>query len=231
MSRFPTVLLLTLLGISIQSLNAQRLDYFGMEYGKTDLGNGIFSRIRFNEIASYFDFIEKNDARYFQRNKRGEIVLYFLLNDTVEELAVRAISPIPHLASPRSGNIASDSYIRNENKKQNGFDTEILLERYSGSRNPSVLNTPTDDWKWDFVDANGGIKPGETNSEIRLVQYDTESENQIIPGLYKISVTQHAGSELFGSLLVEVGCTKSLVHPKLSADLRDFSQFFQNEKE
>lgn len=226
MVRFLACLFITMLIQSID-VSGQRLEYYGKEYGKTTLEGGAIHRIRFDEIVSYFDFIEDNDVRYFYHHPKGEVTLYFWLDNKVNELAIRAISPIPKLVSPRTGNKVTDLYTKNEKNKENGFDTEIVVERAANINSRSDISILSDTSSWVFVDANGFSSSDINNhtipcSEVRLVQYDSESDFQINAGLYKISVTAHAGKKMHGSLLVEIGCTDFLSQPKVSSNPLDF---------
>jgi hypothetical protein len=183
--------------ITCMNCDAQRLDRFGKA-----------NRISYDRIATYFGYADSLSKPDEVRNDTGYYHMYFWLNDSVSELGVRMISPVPEVVMPDRGDLVSENYYENEKDKVNYFDPWISLERSNEiSILSDVAKTKTETWiPLAFNDDSAELfKQPSGNAYNSLLRIRSATA-----GLYRIRFTSYKKGKVRGSYLIQVGATKKM---------------------
>lgn len=121
-------LLFTILSLASSQAFGQRLDPF---LSKSHVANDgeVKEQLPYEKPIRYFDYIKQSDrADIIDSNYIG-YYHYLTLTETVNEIGIRLISPVPELASPNRGDIETESFTAlNHAKKTQWFDAGFILE-------------------------------------------------------------------------------------------------------
>ncbi len=155
----------------------------------------------YDYTQSYFEFIGDKNPFIKQVNDSDNYVIYFFLDDSLSELGIRVLSPIPPLTTPNKGNIATDEYSMHSTELNKGFDAHIALFRAVGNHKREELNLADDRYEWLTIAEN------DNNYEMRDYKNPLlRIENASIPaGLYMISIGSREYKKLKGSFLLQIG--------------------------
>ncbi|MEO5572000.1 MAG: LipL32 family surface lipoprotein [Bacteroidia bacterium] len=197
---------------------AQRLDKFVSETGKVVRINKEQS-IPYREVITYFGYIKPGSEPDEIRDSLNYYNFYFWLSDSVSEIGVRIISPVPDVVMPDRGDLTSENYFENEKNKENYFDTWISLERADSifTKGEALLNQKKINWM--LLGSNDDspelfVQPSGKNSN-SLVRIVSNPVNRLSRGLYKIAFTSPKQKELKGSYILQLGMTSKLQETKL----------------
>jgi hypothetical protein len=151
-------------------------------------------KIVYNDVKSYYGYIAPGAPADEVVEGKRVFYIYFALNDSLEELAVRLVHPVPDLAMPDKGDIVADEYYQHEHEQSASFDGRIFLQRCaSGSRDQLAKCR----WKMIFDDNAASV--------IRLY-----TKKDIIPAVYRIGITTAKPQEMQGGYLVQIGSTSMM---------------------
>lgn len=184
-------------------LYAQRLEQFGSDSGKRESG-GITHRIPYEKVISYFDFIDKDHSQLSSHKGQEEITFYFYLEDSLTELGLRVLSPVPELVTPKKGNYATNAFLDSSKNKNIGFDPVLKIKRSKSFVEKADLGRKDfiPDWVLLGENDNQNEMFRKEYALIRLVA--TADQNVLCPGLYCITITASKES-LRGSFLLQIG--------------------------
>lgn len=190
------LLFLLLFSIFVSTVYAQRTEPFCASKPKDKLIG-----TPYDYTQSYFEFIDNHNAFVKQVNDSDRYVIYFFLDDSLSELGVRVLSPIPPLTTPNKGNIATDDYSLHANELNKGFDAVIALFRATGTHSRNDLNLADENYSWFQIAFNDNNYENRDykNPLLRL-------ENTSIPaGLYMLTIGSREFKKLRGSFLLQIG--------------------------
>lgn len=190
------LLFLLLFSIFVSTAYAQRTEPFCASKPKDKLIG-----TPYDYTQSYFEFIDTHNAFVKQVNDSDRYVIYFFLDDSLSELGIRVLSPIPPLTTPNKGNIATDDYSLHANELNKGFDAQIALFRATGTHSRNDLNLADENYSWFQIAFNDNNYENSDykNPLLRL-------ENTSIPeGLYMLSIGSREFKKLRGSFLLQIG--------------------------
>ena len=189
-------LFLLLFAVAVSSASAQRTEPFSASAAK-----GRLTGTPYEYSQSYFEFIDSKNEFVKSINDSDQYILYFFIDDSLTELGIRVLSPIPGLTTPNKGNIATASYEAHSNELTKGFDANITLYKADGAANRSLLILDDRNYTWKLIAEN------DKNSELRdnknpLIRLENTS---IDAGLYMLSINSHSLKKLKGSFLLQIG--------------------------
>jgi hypothetical protein len=177
------------------------------------------NRNPYDTQGSYFEYI--GDENTFLQTEKGKEIytLYFFIEDTLTELGIRVLSPVPELTSPNKGHIATEDFLNCKNRSEgfNSFVSISIADHIHVIKELSGLATqPT----WKVIGENDDSKEMENpeNSLIRIVN----GKNNIFlwPGLYRIQISAPDKKELIGSFLLQTGTIPAVQLSPFVADWR-----------
>lgn len=203
----------------VVSSTGQRLERFGAETGMEER-NGIVHRSGYSGLVNYYGYIKHGASPDDMRNGKPVFYLYFYLNDTLPEIGVRLITPVPEVVFPDKGDIVSENYLQNENEKSGTFNSWIILERAYSIKSFADIATKLDKTGWLRLDQNDDADEllNKTNSLLRIKATDKQF---IPPGLYRVGISTLKNDEVKGGFLLQLGATIALPGVKLSPKAAD----------
>jgi hypothetical protein len=211
--------LIAILILLNQTSWAQRLEPFGSGGNKK---TGMNARsIPYENTLFYFECINDNNDFLVKDGKKEAYVMYFFLEDSLQEIGLRVLSPIPELVSPNRGHIVTANYLDSCDYKEKGFDPVLKISRSKKQFSRTELSQL--ETKPEFIllgenDNNDEMNVKE-NALIRL-QSNADSLN-LSPGLYSISISSATKNPMRGNFLLQIGTVPATRISPLSRDWRD----------
>ena len=191
------------LALSASTANAQRVDKFASN-GKV-----------YKPLITYFGYINPESMPDEILNGKNFYYLYFKIADTVPEIGVRIISPVPTVLMPDKGDLVAENYFDNEKDKTHYFDTWIAIERAIDLNQKDFSKSDTT-IKWiqlGFNDDSSELFPQPNgkynNSLLRLKTKPDDATKIAPPGLYRLRFTDNKNRQMFGSFVIQLGTTAS----------------------
>ncbi|MFN8153550.1 MAG: hypothetical protein U0Y08_04585 [Bacteroidia bacterium] len=197
-----SIFFLTGLLVCSISASAQRLAPFLSLSGNRGYP-AITNPIPYEKPQSRFEYIDSTCTFLIQKKTGWTYTAYFEVKDSLQELGIRVISPLPDLLSPRKGDIVTPAYESKPANAANGFKPEVyLFKAKPGDVNFVELEdmTPLQRRNW--------ISPG-----FRLV--DSGNGVKLAPGIYKLVIFTQDRKKPSGSFVVEFGSVPKIQMPVL----------------
>lgn len=215
--KLPLLSLLFLLLYSSLS-NAQRLPLFGSETSQRKYGEQV-NRNPYDASLSYFECIDSVNAFVVKENEKEFYTLYFFIEDTLTELGIRVLSPLPELTSPNKGHLATEDFYNSKNKNK-GFNSFLSISKADGLGKRNEFLQFKDEPTWKLMCENDDSKEMENpeNSLIRIV--NGKNNIYLWPGLYRIQISTSDKKELIGSFLLQTGIIPAIQLSPLVSDWR-----------
>ena len=193
-------------------VTAQRLDRFG-SVSSGLYRNGKPAGIAYQQYIRYFGFISEPTDVQDHPVRRTIGRLYFILTDSVTELGLRILSPVPQMAFPDKGDHVSENYFLNEKDKARFFNPQLRL--YLARPNPQLPAGQAEEWILLAENDNSRELPMQPdgkygNALLRLYDKKDPSKKSIAAGTYKIELLNADSTTCSGSYIIEAGCTSEL---------------------
>ena len=177
------------------------------------------NRNPYDTQGSYFEYI--GDENTFLQTEKGKEIytLYFFIEDTLTELGIRVLSPVPELTSPNKGHLVTEDFYTSKNKSK-GFNSLLSISKADEPEKRMELLQFNKEPTWKVIGENDDSKEMDNpeNSLIRIVN----GKNNIFlwPGLYRIQISAPDKKELIGSFLLQTGTIPAVQLSPLVADWR-----------
>jgi len=204
--------------ISHTSVLAQRLAPFGSETHLEKIGDRI-NRIPYESTLSYFECINVGNE-FVQMNKsKATYVIYFFVDDSLTELGIQVLSPVPELTSPNKGHIATEDFFNNCKNKNEGFNSFIRISKSESHYEQQMLVDLKTEPIWNLLGENDDSNEM-NNPENSLIRILNAKNNLFLsPGIYKVEISVSGKGALEGSFLLQAG---SIPAKKLSPIVSDW---------
>jgi hypothetical protein len=200
--------------------NAQRLSPFGSETNKREYGERV-SRSPYDASLSYFECIDSGSTFVMHENEKKFYTLYFFIDDTLTEVGVRVLSPVPELTSPNKGHFATEEFYNSKNRKK-GFNTFVSLTKAGTINSRSDLSFIKKEPDWFLIGQNDDSKEMDNpeNSLFRVI--NGKNNIHLSPGLYRIRISssEKDNANLIGSFLLQLGAIPGAPLSPLVSDWR-----------
>lgn len=196
-------ILLVLLNVA-SHLFAQRTNPF-----LSITGNRGFSDIKqsvpYNKGIGQFDYIDSTDALITRIDSVYAFPLYFELNDSLQELAFRIISPLPSNFSPNKSDRVTYRFDNSDLDKQVGFEAFLQLSRLVVSQQDST---------WLRLKDETPARLKEYSMEaIRIT--DKNGLSKIPPDIYQLLIKTKSPIRPHGYYAIQFGAMPSINFPAL----------------
>lgn len=211
---------LIFIGINWSTSDAQRLAPFGSETNTREYGERI-NRSPYDATVSYFECIDSGNAFVVKENEKEFYTLYFFIDDTLSEIGVRVLSPVPALTSPNKGHIATEEFYISKNRNK-GFNSWVSLNKAIAIINRNDLPVFKKEPDWLLIGENDDSKEMDNpkNSLFRIV--NGKNNIYLSPGLYRIRISssEKDKEKLIGSFLLQMGTIPAVQLSPLVSDWR-----------
>lgn len=197
-------LIVLLLFTNANQLFAQRTNPFLSITGNRGYPD-IKQAVPYNKGIGQFDFIDSTDVFIQKSDSVYSYALYFELNDSLQELGFRFISPLPANFSPNKGDRVSFSFDNTDDDKQIGFKANLQLCK---------LQVIQQDSTWiQLKDETPSRLKEKSNETIRIT--DKNGLKKIAPGIYRILITTKQAQRPFGYYAIQFGAIPFITFPAL----------------
>ena len=178
--------------------SAQRLERFGSNGISYTVIKTLYGTVPTHNISSVF----ANDTfTYF---------IFLWIPDSIKEIGIRMLSPVPELAMPDQGEMETPDYAERAGTKK-FFDPFIFLEQAQDASAPedAFAKNKTLHWKMlgqndNSTDVTAQPTGEKKNSLLRL--YDAPEKNiRLTRGLYRVCFRGYRGKQPAGTFLLQVG--------------------------
>jgi hypothetical protein len=199
------------------SAPAQRLDRFAMskfaaggERGVAyPLQKNFYAKFPSDTIPSYV----KNDTTYY--------FVYLWLPESVKELGLQIISPVPEFASAAKGDYEAEDYHDSLKKAGKYFAPKLLIERVLNINSPEEIFGKENKVAYRLVGRNDN--PDEKNHSLMRFGV-TEKDTALAPaGLYCITIASAENKKPEGAFVLQVGVTEIIAGLKLFRRADEFA--------
>lgn len=203
LSRASILILLLGVSIHVNSVQAQRLPPLLSQSDNSS------KPAPFQETVRYFDVVHQKHKQLYMKEDTTFYTLYFVLDDTLQELAVRLLSPLPELTSPNKGNIVREGYYAFDKKNSQGFNGRICLD---------LSSTTTDSTQWTSIPLLSDKNNRMGNSTWRL------HDRKLSPGTYRLRIFTTLPEKMRGAFMLETGSIPASVRlrPWFNAEQQDW---------
>ena len=209
------------------SLQAQRLGVFSAETGKYINSLGQEKRYPYTSVINYFGFIDSTwvPTDTLISTTKGNLLdrkvysLCFNLPDTVHEIGLRMISPVPSEVYPGAGDIVEKGFYDYRKIHHTYFDPCIHLDQ---EYNIIYIVSPDSEqvsWYRMIIGDNDNsdevfVQPSgkKNNSLLRILSDSTTNLN---PGNYRVLISFPENQKIEGSFILQLGSTVTLPKMKI----------------
>lgn len=209
MARF--IVIIFLLCAVLQEACAQRTAPFISISGNRGFP-AITNPLPYEKPQTLFEYIDSTCTFLNQKKTGWTYTAYFEINDSLQELGIRIISPLPDLLSPAKGDITTNAYDEKPEKDNTGFKPEIyLLKAVAKSEDMNFI---------EMQDMTPLKMKDRLHPTIRLVSKD--EKNLLAPGIYKLVIFTQDRSKPSGAFALQFGSIPRIKMPALysSPDLK-----------
>jgi hypothetical protein len=180
---------------------AQRLDRFA---GFDASGN----KTGYQHIKSYYGFIDSLMKPEINKEGLKCYYVYFSLSDTLTDLGIRIVNPVPELAMPDKGDEVSDNYYEHEKDKSGAFNPHITLQKKQTGIEPGNMQWESFNFIRDDKD-----KPDPATTVLRIID---KKKNRLVPNQYRIVISSSSNNEIRSGFLVQLGSMGIIKSVKLT---------------
>ncbi|MEP7264966.1 MAG: LipL32 family surface lipoprotein [Bacteroidota bacterium] len=182
--------------------HAQRLERFADS-------NNSGRQTGYQHIKNYFDFIDSLQVPDAILEEGSFYYIYFSLADTLPNLGLRIVNPVPVYAMPDKGDEVTTNYYANEKNVTAVFNSWMALEKDT-AMNENGLRT----YMRIAANDDGKEVPEYTNSIIRM---HSKKNEFITPGNYRIAISSSKKEKITGRFLLQLGSDGNIKQVKLSS--------------
>jgi hypothetical protein len=151
--------------------------------------------VPYEKVQTRFEYIDSTCA-FLQLKKTGwSYTAYFEITDSLQELGLRIISPLPDLLSPHKGDVTTSSFDEKPFNDKTGFHAEWYL--FKATNNSGELNFA------ELKDMTPEKLKDRTHPEFRIV--DNGDSLRLPPGIYKLILLSRDRNKPAGSFAIQFG--------------------------
>jgi hypothetical protein len=202
MARF--IVIIFLLCAVLQEACAQRTAPFISVSGNRGFPT-ITNPLPYEKPQTLFEYIDSTCTFLNQKKTGWTYTVYFEIKDSLQELGIRIISPLPDLLSPAKGDIMTNAFQEKPEKDNTGFKPEIyLLKAVAKSEDMNFI---------EMQDMTPLKMKDRLHPTIRLVSKD--EKNLLAPGIYKLVIFTQDRSKPSGAFALQFGSIPRMPMPAL----------------
>lgn len=200
---FLVVLILFNVG---QNVIAQRTNPF-LSITGTRGYPAIQQAVPYEKARSCFDYIDSSNVTIYKLEDQYAFSLYFYIENLLQELGLRFISPLPVLFSPNKGDQVTYLFENADAPKSKGFNASIALNRIEINNTDTNFIQLIDETPLKFKERN--------NPTFRI------TDKNFKPGWYQLQIISKEKEFPFGYFALQIGSIPVIKFPELFKSLSD----------
>ena len=163
--------------------------------------------VPYEKARTYFDYIDSNNVTIYKVEEQNAFSLYFFIENPLQELGLRFISPLPELFSPNKGDQVTNMFENADAPKSKGFNASIALNRMEINNADTSFIQLTDETPLKFKERS--------NPTFRI------TDKKFKPGWYQLQIISKEKEIPFGYFALQIGSIPVIKFPELFKSLSE----------
>lgn len=163
--------------------------------------------VPYEKARTCFDYIDSSNVTIYRVGEQNAFSLYFFIENPLQELGLRFISPLPESFSPNKGDQVTYSFENADEPKVKGFNASIALNRIEINNADTIVIQLTDETPLKFKERN--------NPTIRI------TDKNFKPGWYQLQIISKEKEMPFGYFALQIGSIPAMKFPELFKSLSE----------
>lgn len=163
--------------------------------------------VPYEKARSCFDYIDSSNVTIYKLEDQYAFSLYFYIENLLQELGLRFISPLPVLFSPNKGDQVTYLFENADAPKSKGFNASIALNRIEINNTDTIVIQLIDETPLKFKERN--------NPTFRI------TDKNFKPGWYQLQIISKEKEFPFGYFALQIGSIRVIKFPELFKSLSD----------
>lgn len=163
--------------------------------------------VPYEKARTYFDYIDSSNVTIYKVEEQNTFSLYFFIENPLQELGLRFISPLPESFSPNKGDQVTYSFENADEPKVKGFNASIALNRIEINNTDTNFIQLIDETPLKFKERN--------NQTFRI------TDKNFKPGWYQLQIISKEKEFPFGYFALQIGSIPVIKFPELFKSLSD----------
>jgi hypothetical protein len=161
----------------------------------------------YEKARTQFDYIDSSNVTIYKVEEKFAFSLYFFIENPLQELGLRFISPLPESFSPNKGDQLTYLFENANAPKSKGFKASIALNRIEINNADTIVIQLTDETPLKFKERN--------NPTFRI------TDKNFKPGWYQLQIISKEKEIPFGYFALQIGSIPAMKFPELFKSLSE----------
>ncbi len=163
--------------------------------------------VPYEKARTQFDYIDSSNVTIYKVEGQNAFSLYFFIENPMQELGLRFISPLPESFSPNKGDQLTYLFENANAPKSKGFNASIALNRIEINNTDTNFIQLTDETPLKFKERN--------NPTLRI------TDKNFKPGWYQLQIIPKEKEIPFGYFGLQIGSIPVMKFPELFKSLSE----------
>jgi hypothetical protein len=161
--------------------------------------------VPYEKARTQFDYIDSSNVTIYNVEGQSAFSLYFFIDNPLQELGLRFISPLPESFSPNKGDQVTYLFENASAPKSKGFNASIALNRIEINNADTNFIQLKDESPLKFKERN--------NPTIRI------TDKNFKPGWYQLQLIPKEKEFPFGYFALQIGSIPAMKFPEIFKSL------------
>ena len=163
--------------------------------------------VPYEKARSYFYYIDSSNVSIYKVGEQYTFSLYFYIENPLQELGLRFISPLPESFSPNKGDQLTYLFENADAPKSKGFNASIALNRIEINNADTSFIQLTDETPLKFKERS--------HPTFRI------TDKNFKPGWYQLQIISKEKEIPFGYFALQIGSIPVIKFPELFKSLSE----------
>jgi len=163
--------------------------------------------VPYEKARTYFDYIDSSNVTIYKVEEQYTFSLYFYIENPLQELGLRFISPLPESFSPNKGDQVTYLFENVDAPKSKGFNASIALNRIEFNNADTIIIQLKDETPLKFKERS--------HPTFRITNKNFK------PGWYQLQIISKEKEIPFGYFALQIGSIPVMKFPELFKSLPD----------
>jgi hypothetical protein len=163
--------------------------------------------VPYEKEPTLFDYIDSSNVTIYKVEEQFAFSLYFFIENPLQELGLRFISPLPESFSPNKGDQVTYLFENANVPKSKGFKASIALNKIEINNADTIVIQLTDETPLKFKERS--------NQTIRI------TDKNFKPGWYQLQIISKEKEIPFGYFALQIGSIPAMKFPELFKSLSE----------
>jgi hypothetical protein len=161
----------------------------------------------YEKARTQFDYIDSINVTIYNVEGQNAFSLYFFIDNPLQELGLRFVSPLPESFSPNKGDQVTYLFENANASKSKGFNASIALNRIEINNADTIVIQLKDETPLKFKERN--------NPTFRI------TDKNFKPGWYQLQIIPKEKEFPFGYFALQIGSIPVMKFPEIFKSLSE----------